>query len=439
MTTSAPDKPALPSSPHPPQKHGRKSRHQGERGGHPVVLKKGTHPITNELLDLEVRWVLDRLRFNGHLAYVVGGGVRDLLLGHQPKDFDLGTDATPDEIYRMFYNCRIIGRRFRIAHIYFRDGRALELSTFRSRPSDEQKGPLQEDNQFGTPAEDAWRRDLTINGLFYDSETGDVIDHVGGLLDLRKRIVRTIGPPRVRFAEDPVRMIRAIRHAVRHSLTIEDDTYEAIGVCADHIRLCSSARLLAEFQRELSSGRAAPALRTMMETGLLGGWMPLLEEWLHQEPTERTDIPPKRFGPYVNLAWGRPEAFWEHLSAIDMLICNGHELPEHVLMASFVVAMGWSHVFQAYEVGYSTRRLWKDAIDGPIRTFCKDLSLRAATIERMNRLFHTYWRLHLYPLQRGVRASLFESPFLDDALLLMKIELQIHQVHFPDWLDDFTR
>src|SRR5690348_8469631 len=186
-------------------------------------------------IDPDAIKVVRRLRRHQHTAYLVGGCVRDLLLARTPKDFDIATSATPDEIKDLFRNCRIIGRRFRLAHIFF-GSKIIETSTFRANPreaiegEEEENGELliRRDNVFGSAEEDARRRDFTINGLFYDPESGNVIDYVAGLADLEQRVVRTIGDPDIRFREDPVRILRAVKFAARLGFSIEPATYAAM-------------------------------------------------------------------------------------------------------------------------------------------------------------------------------------------------------------------
>src|SRR6185436_6701804 len=178
-----------------------------------------------------------------HTAYLVGGCVRDLLVGRKPKDFDIATTATPRQVRRAFSNCRIIGRRFRLAHVYFQNGKVIEVATFRARDvrdpeefvengSDGEDGDadilIRDDNVFGTPEEDALRRDFTINALFYDVNKETVLDHAEGLADLRRRSVRTIGDPATRFREDPIRILRAIKFAARLDFVIEAKTLAAL-------------------------------------------------------------------------------------------------------------------------------------------------------------------------------------------------------------------
>ena len=229
--------------------------------------------------------VVSRMNRYGFVNYLCGGSVRDLLLGQKPKDFDLVTDATPRQVKRLFRNSRIIGRRFRLVQVIFLD-RVLEVSTFRSmHESDEESCDLliQRDNVFGTPEEDAARRDFTINGLFYDLSTERVLDYVGGLEDLDRRVVSTIGDPWVRFREDPVRMLRAIKFAARLDFRLSDAVYEAIIDCRDEIGKAAFARVFDELMRLMNLGGACEAARLLLRTGLLEILVPelqtVLESW----------------------------------------------------------------------------------------------------------------------------------------------------------------
>src|SRR5262245_37099880 len=222
--------------------------------------------ILIEKIDPDAQKVVRRLTRNGFTAYFVGGCVRDLLVGRTPKDFDVATNATPQEIKALFRNCRIIGRRFRLAHIFF-GPKIIETATFRSNPREAEPGTaglldsgepmmldepdagdllIRRDNVFGTAEEDARRRDFTINGLFYDIEADQVIDYVGGLHDLAGRTVRTIGDPEIRFREDPVRILRAIKFAARLDFEVDPATYRAILAHQDEIPKCAPPRVLEE-------------------------------------------------------------------------------------------------------------------------------------------------------------------------------------------------
>jgi len=232
--------------------------------------------LAPELIDADAAKVVRRLARRGHKAYLVGGCVRDLLLDRTPKDFDVATSATPNEIKQLFRNCRIIGRRFRLAHIFF-GRKIIETSTFRANPrartgsnpgTEDGELLIRRDNVFGNETEDARRRDFTINGLFYDVDTEEVIDHVGGLTDLEKRVVRTIGAPDIRFQEDPVRMLRAIKFAARLGFEIEDETLAALRRCSDDISKCAAPRVLEEVYRLLREGAARRSLQTLLRTGV---------------------------------------------------------------------------------------------------------------------------------------------------------------------------
>jgi len=234
--------------------------------------------------------VLYRLHRSGYTAYIVGGAVRDLLLGKKPKDFDIATNAKPQEIRQLFRNSRIIGRRFRLVHILFR-GEIVEVATFRASPeppegpddweeaeAEEAEADAEPDRTpvptrvdravYGTPAEDALRRDFTINGLFYDIADFSVIDYVGGLDDLDARLVRTIGDPETRFREDPVRMLRALEYGARLGFEIEERTRGAIVECRGQIAESSPARLSYELFETLRSGDAAAIISAWRKGGL---------------------------------------------------------------------------------------------------------------------------------------------------------------------------
>jgi poly(A) polymerase len=225
-------------------------------------------------IDEDALKVVRRLHHFGYEAYLVGGCVRDLLLGRQPKDFDVATSAEPPQIRQVFRNCRLIGRRFRLAHIYFNAGKVVETSTFRANPLDEMDDLpkdllISQDNVFGTSEEDARRRDFTVNALFYDPRTGKVVDHVGGRVDLDARVIRTIGDPHVRLREDPVRILRAVKFAARLGFTIDPTTRDAMTCHAREISRCAAPRVLEEIYRLLSSGAAKPAFSLLLELGLV--------------------------------------------------------------------------------------------------------------------------------------------------------------------------
>ncbi len=256
----------------------------------PRVLTRSEHSVSRKQIAPEALKVLYRLSAADQRAYLVGGSVRDLLLGRTPKDYDVATDARPPEIRRIFRNSRIIGRRFRLVHVLFRD-QVIEVSTFRREPDpEEQRGEgddllITSDNAFGTPEQDAWRRDFTVNALFYDISDFSIIDYVGGIEDLERRTIRTIGDPWVRFREDPVRMMRACELAGRLGFGIEARTQEAIRELAPEIARAAPARVTEEVIGLLRCGSAGRTLQWMLDLGLVDPLVP--EVWAMVRAGER--------------------------------------------------------------------------------------------------------------------------------------------------------
>jgi len=266
--------------------------------------------------------VLNRLDGAGYRGYLVGGSVRDLLLSRTPKDFDIGTDAQPSALRKLFRNCRMIGRRFRLAHILFANGKVVEVATFRRRPDpvlDEKGHALLQtsDNTFGTPREDALRRDFSINGLFYNISDFSIIDYVGGLDDLEAGLVRTIGDPDIRFQEDPVRMMRAVEFASRLGFAITPDSYEAILRHRKEIVKSAPPRVTEELAQTLRGGHALPTLLLLREVGLLDVLLPELAAVLRQ-------IDPDH-------AHGTGHLFWALLDVLDAERRRGRIFEDPVL------------------------------------------------------------------------------------------------------------
>ncbi|HEX9884438.1 MAG TPA: hypothetical protein VGA79_10765 [Desulfobaccales bacterium] len=236
----------------------------------PRLIPRPEHNVSRKDVELEALKVLYRLHHAGYTAYLVGGSVRDLLLGKRPKDFDVVTDARPGELRKLFRNSRIIGRRFRLVQVFFRGGHIVEVSTFRRRSEFEevQEATPTRDNTFGTPAEDAQRRDLTINGLFYNIADFSLVDYVGGLEDLKARRIRVIGDPAGRYVRDPVRMLRVLRHAARTGFEIESQTWKELLAKRDLIRTCVPARVRDEVLKDFRSAAARPFFKLMLESRL---------------------------------------------------------------------------------------------------------------------------------------------------------------------------
>jgi poly(A) polymerase len=257
----------------------------GRSSGEPVIVRADAHPVRRDQVSYAARTVTRRLQDAGFKAFVVGGAVRDLMLGLTPKDFDIATDATPEAVKPLFRRAFIIGRRFRLVHVHV-GNEVIEVSTFRApQKADEatdEHGRLISDNVYGTQAEDAARRDFTINALYFDPTTEEVWDYVGGVADVRARRLRLIGPPVTRFREDPVRMLRAVRLATKVGVTIDKRTAEPIPKLAPLMANVPPARLFDEMQKLLLSGHAAETLKSLRAHGLSHGLLPLLDMILEQ-------------------------------------------------------------------------------------------------------------------------------------------------------------
>ncbi|HWA77174.1 MAG TPA: polynucleotide adenylyltransferase PcnB [Polyangiaceae bacterium] len=263
----------------------------GPEADEPRTQSTGPEPevyavdLDEELIDADAAKVVRRLTRHGYEAYLVGGGVRDLLVGRRPKDFDVATSARPDDVRRLFRNSRIIGRRFRLVHVLFGGGKVIETATFRRAPeaATGREGDdllIRNDNVFGDQHEDAQRRDFRINGLFYDIERQEVIDWVGGMPDIQRRSVHTIGNPVVRFLEDPVRILRAIKFSARLDFGISPDVYDAIVTCRHALRRAAKPRLFEEVLRLMREGAAHRAIWIAWETGVLDVLLPELSTFL---------------------------------------------------------------------------------------------------------------------------------------------------------------
>ncbi|HBA54072.1 polynucleotide adenylyltransferase PcnB [Syntrophorhabdus aromaticivorans] len=267
----------------------------------PRIIPRKKHCISRKQVSPNALRTLYRLHNKGFVAYLVGGCVRDLLMGRTPKDFDIATNATPSQIRRLFRNCRLIGRRFRLAHLHFQ-GEILEVSTFRGaaphfdnadmeeadhakrvfRRIKDKNGMVLRDNVFGTPEEDALCRDFTINALAYNIADFSVIDYSTGLSDLQQRLIRPIGDPYVRFTEDPVRMLRAVRFSASHNLVIEPVTWEILCRLSSTISRVPPARLYEEIQKLFLLGYAGPNFSLLDTSGLLAALFPGLNRWMYQ-------------------------------------------------------------------------------------------------------------------------------------------------------------
>lgn len=263
---------------------------------HTVEPKVYDVELDEERLDSDAAKVVRRLVRNGYEGYLVGGCVRDLLVGRRPKDFDVATSARPDDVRRLFRNSRIIGRRFRLVHVLYGGGKVIETATFRRNPQEDEEQRdsedllIRNDNVFGEAHEDALRRDFTINALFYDVDRRQVLDWVGGMPDIERRVVHTIGDPTVRFMEDPVRILRAIKFSARLDFGISPEVYDAIVHCRGSLAMAARPRLFEEVLRLMRGGAAHRSLWLCWETGVLDVLLPELSAYLSDLEHEDGEI-----------------------------------------------------------------------------------------------------------------------------------------------------
>lgn len=244
----------------------------------PKIYSHNEHSIDLSLIDKDALFVVEKLRTAGHEAFLVGGSVRDLLAKRIPKDYDISTSARPEQIKQLFQrSCLLIGRRFRLAHIRF-GHKIIEVSTFRSGENEDDL--IVHDNKWGTPEEDVLRRDFTMNGLFYDASNHSIIDYVGGWEDIKHGTLKTIGEPKTRFRQDPVRMIRLLKFQARFGFEVDSSAYRALIECREEIMKSSPARVLEEIFRMLESGASSKFFKLMAESGLLELLFPIITQFL---------------------------------------------------------------------------------------------------------------------------------------------------------------
>lgn len=375
----------------------------------PRVLERPEHNISRQNIPENTLKVLNRLHGSGKKAYLVGGAVRDLLLGREPKDFDVGTDARPGEIRRIFRNSRIIGRRFRLAHVFFPDG-IVEVATFRREPAEEEQEGAQDellitsDNTYGTPREDAFRRDFTINALFYSIADYSVIDYVGGIDDLDDGLIRVIGDPEVRFREDPVRMVRAVEFAARLKFDLEPATADGIVRTRGEIAKASPARMTEELVQLLQCGHAGDALQLMLDLGLLEELLP--EVFAMVAADERG------LGKFSRI----PLVF-------DELVEEGRELADSALLAALLLAEA---LLRRYDLESADERtLTRGELDGLVdevaAPFIARFALSRARAERIVGSLQTFLRLCEPEWTVDGRRRFALRRDFDDALVLLEV------------------
>jgi poly(A) polymerase len=315
----------------------------------PVILGPQQHGIDPKLLSNNAVRVTSTLQEAGFEAFVVGGAVRDLLLGVKPKDFDIATNATPEQVKRLFRRAFIIGKRFQIVHVMFGQD-LLEVTTFRGPSNDnapkDEHGRVLRDNTFGSQAEDAERRDFTINAMYYNPATQEVLDYHGGIEDIRAKTLRIIGVPEARYREDPVRMLRVVRFAAKLQFTIEPHTNAPIRVMAPLINNVPAARVFDEMLKLLMSGQALACLQQLRKEGLHHGLLPLLDVVLEQplgfkfvtlalDSTDRRIHAGKTVSPgflFASLLWHQVLEKWNaYLAAGEFPIPALHQAADDVL------------------------------------------------------------------------------------------------------------
>jgi len=373
----------------------------------PQAAASAEAEIDPATLDIDAVKVVNRLHQNGHEAYLVGGCVRDLLVGRTPKDFDIATSALPSEVRGIFRNCRLIGRRFRLAHVYFRDGKIIEVSTFRANPitdldpvdplpAEERSDDLLigDDNVFGTAEQDARRRDFTINGLFYDVGEGRVLDFVRGRRDLAERLVRTIGDPERRMREDPVRILRAVRFASRLEFDIEPRTYAAMEGAVEDLPRCAPPRLLEDTFRILRGGVAAPGLALLYALDALRFLLPPLDSYLKAHGAE---------GERTLAAFAR---------AADARVKAGQTLEDAVLLAALLVpVMG-----TAPEAAPDAPSAVPEAIEALLQEFVRTARLPRRIAERCRMMLLAQATLSGQRRRRGSPGSFRRHPLFNESL-----------------------
>jgi poly(A) polymerase len=371
------------------------------------VIDRSAHSISRRRIPENVLKVLYRLHRSGYRAYLCGGSVRDLLVDRTPKDFDVATDAHPAEIRRLFRNSRIIGRRFRLVHIIFQD-MIVEVATFRREPertaADEEAEDflITDDNTFGSPLQDARRRDFTINALFYNIADFSVIDYVDGLADMETKHIRVIGDPDMRFREDPVRMMRAIEFASRLGFTIEAETYAAILRHRNEILKASPPRVSEEILELLRRGWSRGAIRLMVDSALLE---PLLPEVYRSISGEQV--------PY----------FWKMLEVLDRTVGAGRKIADAVLLSVLLLPWVMTELDREEQRREGRMRIGDVMVflRELIQPICARMSLAAGTRHQIEQALETLWRLLEPPSDRRSQMRfVYREPF-SDALALLEL------------------
>nr|WP_205402605.1 MULTISPECIES: polynucleotide adenylyltransferase PcnB [Serratia] len=398
-----------------------------------TVIPRDQHAISRKDISENALKVLYRLNKSGYEAYLVGGGVRDLLLGKKPKDFDITTNATPEQVRKLFRNCRLVGRRFRLAHVMF-GPEIIEVATFRghheqSQESDKnssqqaQNGMLLRDNIFGTIEDDAQRRDFTINSLYYGVADFALRDYVGGLRDLQQGVIRLIGDPETRYREDPVRMLRAVRFAAKLDMTISEETAEPIPRLASLLHEIPPARLFEEALKLLQTGYGYQTYLKLCEYQLFQPLFPLIA----RNFTPNHDTPMERILEQV-------------LKNTDHRLQNDKRVNPAFLFA----AMLWYPLLEhaqklAQESGLAYYDAFALAMNDVLDEECRSLAIP----KRITTLVRDIWQLQLRLSRRqGKRAhKLMEHPKFRAAYDLLALRAEVENnpemLRLAEWWDEF--
>jgi poly(A) polymerase len=381
----------------------------------PTVINRDQHPVSRKQMSPEVLKVLYRLHRTGHLAYLCGGGVRDLLLGRKIDDYDVATDAEPRRLKQVFGNCRLIGRRFRIAHIMFKGGKIIEVSTFRKKGEEEEATDegnsllIKRDNTFGSPAEDAFRRDFTINGLYYNVADFSIIDYVDGRADLHARLIRCIGDPNIRFQEDPIRILRGIRLAATLDFQVEESTWNAMKCQCHHIMECPASRIREEIMKILRRKNSRKGYQLLADGGILEHLFPRLEEFrlacLQNKPTSADPL-------------------LQCIDVIDDLRSKGAEFTDSLLLAALTASPVMSS-FETLPPGSDVAKWLHQYLEENF----KPLAIPRAVRSNVH-LLHLALRHMVAEKRRKRRRSLRRSPLFADALKLLEIHCLATQEHW---------
>jgi poly(A) polymerase len=386
-----------------------------------TVIPFSKHKVSRDGISYGAKRVTDGLQAAGFKAFVVGGAVRDLLLNCQPKDFDVATDATPEEVRRVFRRSRIIGRRFRLVHVMFGED-TVEVSTFRRAIDAEdaqtdEHGRILRDNEFGDQKQDAARRDFTANALFYDPTTQQIFDYHEGYADIRANTLRMIGDPVVRYREDPVRMLRAVRLSAKLGMTIDPATAKPIAKMKDLLANVPEARMFDEMLKLLLSGHAWECVKKLRSMHLHHGMLPMLDVILEQPIGEK----------FIKLA----------LKSTDQRILEGKPASPAFLFAALL----WHEVLVTWQAKQAAGEKPLPALFEAMDEVLNKQRAQLAIPRRYDTVMKEIWVLQLRFEQRsGVRPfRLLENPRFRAAydFLLLRCESGEVDSEVGEWWTEF--